>query len=96
MAGGLTNIQINGTGMLAITTAYDPLTLKVTPNTPVFTDPSATIAWSGNLKTSIATDISFKTLIGRGSGDSIQLKFEGNGFVIVQPDSNMPYVASAG
>lgn len=96
MAGGLTNIQINGTGMLAITTAYDPLTLKVTPNTPVFTDPSATIAWSGNLKTSIATDISFKTLIGRGSGDSIQLKFEGNGFVIVQPDSNMPYVASVG
>lgn len=94
LAGGLTNIQFDGSGMLAIATAYDPLTIKVTPNSPVFTDPSATIAWSGNLKTNIATDISFKTIIGRGSGDSIQMKFEGEGFVIVQPDSNFPYVAA--
>jgi uncharacterized protein (AIM24 family) len=87
MAGGLTNIHIHGSGMLALTTAYDPLTLKVTPGNPVYTDPTATIAWSGNLQPSFKTDVSLKTLIGRGSGDSVQMKFEGEGFVIVQPDS---------
>ena len=87
MAGGLTNIEIQGQGMLAITTMYEPMTLKVTPECPVMTDPSATVAWSSGLKTSFKTDISVKTLIGRGSGDSIQMKFEGEGFVIVQPGS---------
>lgn len=87
MAGGLTNIEINGNGMLAITTMYEPMSLKVTPNCPVMTDPTATVAWSAGLKTSFKTDISVKTLLGRGSGDSIQMKFEGDGFVIVQPGS---------
>lgn len=87
MAGGLTNIEFMGCGMLAITTMFEPLTLRVNPDAPVFTDPSATVAWSGDLKTTFKTDISVKTLIGRGSGDSIQMKFEGTGFVIVQPGS---------
>ncbi len=87
MAGGLTNIEIKGTGMLAITTMYEPMTLRVTPDCPVMTDPSATIAWSAGLNSSFKTDISVKTLLGRGSGDSIQLKFEGDGFVIIQPGS---------
>lgn len=87
MAGGLTNIEVNGTGMLAITTMYEPMSLRVTPNCPVMTDPTATVAWSAGLKTCFKTDISVKTLLGRGSGDSIQMKFEGEGFVIVQPGS---------
>lgn len=95
MAGGLTNIEIKGEGMLAITTMYEPLTLKVTPDKPVMTDPSATIAWSANLKTGFKTDISVKTLLGRGSGDSIQMKFEGDGFVVVQPGS-LVYTAACG
>ena len=33
----------------------------------------------------IATDISLKTLVGRGSGESIQMKFAGEGWVVVQP-----------
>jgi uncharacterized protein (AIM24 family) len=31
------------------------------------------------------TDITLKTLLGRGSGESIQMKFEGDGFVVIQP-----------
>ena len=87
MAGGLTNVEISGDGMLAVTTMYEPLTLRVVQGCPVMTDPSATVAWSAGLKTSFKTDISVKTVIGRGSGDSIQMKFEGEGFVIVQPGS---------
>ncbi|MDA1475396.1 AIM24 family protein [Bacillus changyiensis] len=85
IAGGLFNIKLDGTGMAAITTHYDPLTLIVTPESPVYTDPNATVAWSGDLQPEFVTDVSFKTLIGRGSGESIQMKFSGNGFVIVQP-----------
>jgi len=85
MAGGLFNIRCSGSGLIAITSHYEPLTLRVTPGKPVLTDPSATVAWSGNLSPEFQTDISFKTFIGRASGESIQLRFEGNGFVIVQP-----------
>lgn len=85
MAGGLFNIKIEGTGMTAITTHYEPLTLAVARGNPVFTDPNATVAWSGNLTPEFVTDVQFKTFFGRGSGESIQMKFEGEGFVVVQP-----------
>lgn len=85
MAGGLFNVRLSGPGMVAITTHYDPLTLQVTPGQVVYTDPNATVAWSGSLAPDLRTDISFKTFLGRGSGESIQLKFEGNGWVVLQP-----------
>lgn len=46
---------------------------------------NATIAWSGNLMPEFRKDISLKTFFGRGSGESIQMHFRGNGFVVVQP-----------
>ncbi|WP_338447945.1 AIM24 family protein [Niallia oryzisoli] len=85
LSGGLFNVKLEGEGLVAITSHYEPLTLLVTPDNPVFTDPNATVAWSGNLQTEFVTDISFKTFIGRGSGESIQMKFSGNGFVVIQP-----------
>jgi len=85
MAGGLFNIKLEGEGMIAITTHYDPLTLKVTPDMPITTDPNATVAWSSNLQPEFKIDISLKTFFGRGSGESIQMLFEGEGFVVVQP-----------
>jgi uncharacterized protein (AIM24 family) len=86
MSGGLFNVRLSGSGIVAITSHYDPLILKVSAATgPVFTDPNATVAWSGSLAPEIATDISLKTLVGRGSGESIQMKFQGEGWVVVQP-----------
>lgn len=94
MAGGLFNIRLSGRGMVAITTHYEPLTLQVTPDQPVYTDPNATVAWSGGLTPGIKTDISFRTLMGRGSGESIQLKFQGSGWVVVQPYEEVPVMVS--
>ncbi|MEH6420245.1 AIM24 family protein [Pseudomonas sp. CGJS7] len=85
MSGGLFNIKLSGNGVVAITSHYEPLTLAVTPDQPVFTDPNATVAWSGGLSPDIVTDISLGTLFGRGSGESVQLKFSGTGWVVVQP-----------
>lgn len=85
MAGGLFNVRLEGNGLVAFTSHYEPLTLLVTPDRPVFTDPNATVAWSGNLEPEFVTDIQLKSLFGRGSGESVQMKFSGNGFVVVQP-----------
>lgn len=91
LSGGLFNVRLEGTGMVAITSHYEPLTLLVSTDNPVYTDPNATVAWSGNLQPEFVTDISFKTFLGRGSGESIQMKFSGDGFVVVQPFEEVYY-----
>ncbi|MGB0372610.1 MAG: AIM24 family protein [Opitutales bacterium] len=85
LSGGLFNIRLEGTGLVAITTHYDPVTLLVKPGNPITTDPNATVAWSGNLQPEFKKDVSLKTFVGRGSGESIQMQFSGEGFVVIQP-----------
>ncbi len=85
LAGGLFNVKLEGSGLIALTTHYDPVTLEVKPGSPVITDPNATVAWSANLQPSFKKDVSLKTFLGRGSGESIQMAFEGDGFVVIQP-----------
>jgi len=85
LAGGLFNVRLEGSGLIALTTHYDPVTLEVRPGNPVTTDPNATVAWSGNLQPKFKKDMSLKTLFGRGSGESIQTEFDGEGFVVIQP-----------
>lgn len=95
LAGGLFNVRLEGHGMVAITSHYDPLTLRVTCDDPVITDPNATIAWSGNLQPELRTDLSLKTFLGRGSGESIQMQFRGDGFVVVQPFEELTFQAGS-
>ncbi|HEX3014530.1 MAG TPA: AIM24 family protein [Methanobacterium sp.] len=85
MSGGLFNIRLQGYGMIAVTTHYTPITLAVTPERPVYTDPNATVAWSDGLSIDYKTDVNLGTLLGRGSGETFQMAFRGNGFVIIQP-----------
>ncbi|MCA9288229.1 MAG: AIM24 family protein, partial [Phycisphaerales bacterium] len=86
---------VQGQGLVAITSHYEPITLRVTPGNPVFSDPNATIAWSGNLQPEMKTDVSLKTFLGRGSGESVQMRFDGDGFVVVQPYEELPFQATA-
>lgn len=85
LTGGLFNIHCSGRGLVAITTHHDPLTLRVMPRRSVVTDPQATVAWSAHLRPRLQTDITLGTLFGRGSGEGIQMRFSGDGFVVVQP-----------
>jgi len=96
MSGGLFNIHVSGEGMVAITSHYEPRTLRVTPGNPVYTDPSATVAWSGNLQPEFKTDVSIRSFIGRGSGESFQMKFDGEGFVVIQPYEEVYVAQNAG
>ena len=95
LAGGLFNVKLTGPGMVAITTHYDPLALRVRPGAPVFTDPNATVAWSGTLSPDLQTDVSMRTFLGKGSGESFQMKFEGEGWVVLQPYEEVYMQASS-
>ena len=100
VSGGLFNVRLQGQGFVAILSHSEPLTLMVMPGyPPVFTDPQATVAWSGDLVPDFKADVGLKTLIGRSSGESFQMKFDGSrgqGFVVVQPMEEMPSSGSSG
>lgn len=91
LSGGLFQVRLSGTGFIAITTHGEPILLRVTPGQPVYTDPNATVAWSENLSPHIKTNLSFGSFIGRGSGESFQLEFIGQGWVLVQPYEEVKY-----
>jgi uncharacterized protein (AIM24 family) len=94
LSGGLFSVRLEGSGLVAITTHGRPLTLRVTQNDPVMTDPNSTVAWSANLSPELKTDITMKALLGRGGGETFQMMFQGDGFVVVQPFEESPVVAN--
>jgi uncharacterized protein (AIM24 family) len=83
LASGLFNVVLEGTGKVAVTSDGEPVLLDT--STPTFADPDSAIAWSGGVRTSVRSDVSFKTFMGRGSGETFQIAFEGRGWVLIQP-----------
>jgi uncharacterized protein (AIM24 family) len=84
MAGGLFNMSLSGTGWVAILSDGPPVLLNVA-QAPTFADAQAAITWSSGVTVGLKTDFKMKNLIGRGSGESIQLAFSGQGWALVQP-----------
>jgi len=84
MGGGLFNMALQGTGWVAILSDGPPVLLNVA-SAPTFADAQAAITWSSGVTTGIKTDVNLKNLVGRGSGESIQMSFQGQGWVLVQP-----------
>lgn len=94
MGGGLYNTKLHGTGWVAILSDGPPVLLNVA-SAPTFADPNAAITWSSGVTTSIKTDVKLKNLIGKSSGESIQMAFAGQGWVLVQPsEGSVPSAAS--
>jgi uncharacterized protein (AIM24 family) len=93
MGAGLFNMSLQGTGWVAILSDGPPVLLNVAA-APTFADAQAAITWSSGVQTSIKTDFKMKNLIGRGSGETIQMAFSGQGWVLVQPSEGA--VAGAG
>ena len=94
LAGGLFNLLVQGQGMVAISSDGPPMLLDCSQQ-PTFVDPQAVICWSANLQPQVKSSFKMGSLIGRGSGESIQLGFHGQGFVVVQPSEGRPDVASS-
>jgi uncharacterized protein (AIM24 family) len=86
--GGLFNTTLRGTGWVALTTDGPPVVLNAA-EAPTFADTNAVVAWSANLQTQLKTSFKAGALIGRGSGEALQVAFHGQGFVIVQPSEGI-------
>jgi uncharacterized protein (AIM24 family) len=95
LAGGLFNTVLHGTGWVAILSDGPPVLLDVAA-APTFADAQAAITWSQGVTCALKTDFKAKNLIGRGSGESLQLAFQGQGWVLVQPSEGRVSVPTGG
>ena len=84
LGGGLFNVVLKGSGFIALLSDGPPVLLDVS-DAATFADPNAAITWSSGVTTRLKSDINVKTLIGKGSGETFQMAFEGTGWVLVQP-----------
>jgi uncharacterized protein (AIM24 family) len=88
LAGGLFNTLLQGSGWVAITTRGTPVILQT--DGPTFADAQAAVAWSAGLQTRVHAQVKIGSIFGRTSGESIQMAYYGQGFVIVQPSEGPP------
>jgi uncharacterized protein (AIM24 family) len=88
MAGGLYQVVLSGTGYVAITSDGPPVVLDVA-GAPTFADPQAVVMWTSGVQMGVKSDVNIKTFIGKGSGETFQMSFGGEGWVMVQPSEGV-------
>jgi uncharacterized protein (AIM24 family) len=93
--GSLYSMELKGSGWVAVLSDGPPVLLDVGEK-PTFVDPQAAITWSSGLSTQLKTDVNLKSLIGRASGESIQVGFQGSGWVLVQPSEGRASASANG
>lgn len=82
---GLFTTTVEGTGQAALASHGPAVVLRVTHDFPLQVDPGAYVAHTGDLRQHFQSGVNFRTFIGEGSGESFQIRFEGEGLVYVQP-----------
>jgi uncharacterized protein (AIM24 family) len=83
---GLFTTVVSGVGQVALLSAGGPLIhLEVSPQYPLVVDPDAFVCAKGNLQQSFITDVSWRTVVGQGSGEAFSLRWDGSGLVSIQP-----------
>lgn len=95
LGGGLYNMHLEGTGYVAIISDGPPLMLEVSGES-TYADPQAAITWSAGVTSSVKTDMNMKSFIGKGSGETVQLSFSGNGWLLIQPSEGRVTSTAAG
>jgi uncharacterized protein (AIM24 family) len=88
LAGGLYQVVLSGTGYVAITSDGPPVVLDVS-GAPTFADPQAVVMWTSGVQMGVKSDVNIKTFIGKGSGETFQMSFGGEGWVMVQPSEGV-------
>ncbi|MCX5442038.1 AIM24 family protein [Streptomyces sp. NPDC056637] len=91
--GGLFNSVFTGQGRLGLICEGNPLVIPVSPQQPVFVDTDAVVGWTAHLHTSLHRSQSIGSMIRGGSGEAVQLKLEGEGYVVVRPSEATPQKA---
>lgn len=92
--GGLFNSVFTGHGKLGLVCEGNPIVMPVSPQLPVYVDTDAIVGWSTHLRTSLHRSQSVGSMLRGGSGEAVQLKLEGEGFVVIRPSELTPEKAS--
>lgn len=82
---GLFTTSVTGNGEVAIVSDGPAVVLEVSPQYPLVVDPDAYVASLGRMTQSFVTDISWRNVVGEGSGEAFSLRFDGTGIVYIQP-----------
>lgn len=82
---GLATTTVTGSGQVAVSSDGPMIGLAVSPGEPVVVDPDAYVASSGSLSMNLVSGVSWKSLVGEGTGEPFSLRFEGHGSVFIQP-----------
>jgi uncharacterized protein (AIM24 family) len=89
MTGGLYNVALRGTGYVAVTTQGEPVALDVA-SAPTFGDAQAVVLWTAGVTMDIRVDTGgLKSLVRGGTGETFQMAFGGQGYVLVQPSESV-------
>ncbi|MEC4019956.1 AIM24 family protein [Streptomyces sp. H27-D2] len=96
VGGGLFNSVFSGTGKLGVMCEGTPIVIPVSPQSPVFVDTDAVVGWSTQLQTSLHRSQSMGSMLRGGSGEAVQLRLDGEGFVIIRPSEAKPVKPATG
>ncbi|GIG29770.1 AIM24 family protein [Cellulomonas marina] len=88
-AGNLYNVALRGTGYVAVTTKGEPVALDVA-SAPTFADAQAVVLWTAGVTMDVRIDTGgLKSMLRGGTGETFQMAFGGQGYVLVQPSESV-------
>lgn len=82
---GLATTTVTGDGQVAVMSDGPLIGLTVAPGSSVVVDPDAFVASTGQTSVALVSGVSWRSLVGGGSGEPFSLRFDGSGVVFVQP-----------
>lgn len=82
---GLATTTVSGDGQVAVLSDGPLIGLRVAPGSSVVVDPDAFVASTGQTSVALVSGVSWRSLVGGGSGEPFSLRFDGSGTVFVQP-----------
>ncbi len=81
---GLATTTVSGHGQVALVSDGPVMALEVAPGSDLVVDPDAYVGSGGALSMSLVSGVSWKALVGEGTGEPFSLRFTGHGLVLVQ------------
>lgn len=81
---GLFTTTLQGHGSVAVLAHGGVFELPIAPGRPVNVDPQAYVGHRGEVTNRLTTALSWRDMVGRGSGEAFQLELSGQGTAFVQ------------
>jgi uncharacterized protein (AIM24 family) len=81
---GMFTTQLSGHGSAVVLSHGGTIELPVRPGGGTVVDPQAYVGHTGNVRVDLSANVGWRDAVGRGAGEAIQLKLDGDGVVYVQ------------